>query len=62
MKYTIELSNDDDGQGWFVHVLECPGCMSDGETIKEALDNIQDALVLWLESVAKTGWVKGKRE
>ena len=39
---------DEDG----VFVAECPslpGCRSQGDTIEEALENIKDAIELWIE-------------
>ena len=43
MKYKVVVSEGEDG--WYV--VECPsipGCISQGKTIKEALDNIKDAI------------------
>ena len=49
---TIVLTYDDsDGQpGWFVRVVEKPGCMSEGDTIDEALAMIADAIHAWDEA------------
>jgi antitoxin HicB len=30
-----------------------PGCISEGDTYEEALENIKDAIVLYLRAVAK---------
>lgn len=52
MKYRIFLEQDEDG----IYVAECPslpGCVSQGQTRKEALDNIQDAMKGYLESLKK---------
>ena len=52
MKYRIIIEQDEDG----VYVAECPslpGCVSEGRTRKEALDNIQDAIKGYLESLKK---------
>lgn len=35
--------------GYSVSVLELPGCYSEGETLSEALSNIEEAAQLWLE-------------
>lgn len=43
MRYRILLEQDEDG----IFVAECPslpGCLSQGKTRTEALENIQDAL------------------
>ena len=44
---TIECSFSDGG--WFVRVKELPGCMSEADTLDEALANIREAMQLWLE-------------
>ena len=52
MKFRILIEQDEDG----VYVAECPslpGCVSQGQTRKEALDNIQDAMKGYLESLKK---------
>ena len=52
MKYRILIEQDEDG----VFVVECPslpGCISQGKTPKEALENIQDAIKGYLESLKK---------
>jgi len=52
MKYRILIEQDEDG----VYIAECPslpGCVSEGRTRKEALDNIQDAIKGYLESLKK---------
>ena len=43
MKYKVVISEGEDG--WYV--VECPsilGCVSQGKTIEEALENIKDAI------------------
>ena len=49
--YTIlvEPLAESDGGGYLATVPELPGCMSDGETPEEALKNVQEAIVSWLE-------------
>jgi antitoxin HicB len=52
MKYRVLLELDEDG----VYVAECPslpGCISQGKTRHEALENIQDAIKGYLESLKK---------
>ena len=54
MHYRITIEQDEDG----VIIAECPalpGCVSQGKTRKEALDNIQDAIKGYLESLKKHG-------
>jgi antitoxin HicB len=52
MKYRIFIDQDEDG----VFVAECPslpGCISQGKTRKQAVENIQDAIRGYLESLEK---------
>jgi antitoxin HicB len=52
MKYRILIEEDEDG----AFVAECPslpGCISQGKTRKEAVNNIQDAMRGYLESLRK---------
>ena len=52
MKYRVLIEQDEDG----VFVAECPslpGCVSQGKTRKEAIENIQDAIHGYLESLEK---------
>lgn len=47
MLFHVSIDKSDDG--WFV--VECPalpGCVSQGRSEKEALDNIREAIVGWL--------------
>lgn len=52
LPYTIKVIPEEAG-AYFVEVEELPGCMSQGETQKEALENIEDAKKMWLESMLK---------
>jgi len=52
MKYRIFIEQDEDG----IFVAECPslpGCISQGKTRKEAIENVQDAIRGYLESLDK---------
>ena len=46
----IERLADSDGGGYLATVPDLPGCMSDGETPEEALKNVQEAIVSWIEA------------
>ena len=50
MDINIILEPSDDG-GYTVYVPTLPGCISEGDTIQEALDNIREAIQLYLEPV-----------
>lgn len=46
--------------GYSVSVPELPGCYSEGETLSEALNNIEEAAQLWLEVAAVTQPLQGR--
>jgi len=50
MKVQVVLEPSDEG-GYTVVVPALPGCISEGETKEEALQNIREAVALYLESV-----------
>ncbi|NMA62651.1 MAG: type II toxin-antitoxin system HicB family antitoxin [Syntrophomonadaceae bacterium] len=56
-EYPIMLKRltDEDGGGWLAEIPDLPGCMSDGETQHQALENIEDAKLAWLEIALKRG-------
>jgi predicted RNase H-like HicB family nuclease len=43
-KIKIIKLTEEEGGGYLAYVPELPGCMSDGETLEEALKNVQDAI------------------
>lgn len=52
MRWRILIEQDEDG----MFIAECPslpGCISQGETRKEALESIQDAIRGYIESLRK---------
>jgi len=50
MKLRIVLEPSEDG-GYTAHVPSLPGCVSEGENVREALANIHDAISLYLEPI-----------
>ncbi len=55
MKYAVVMMFDPEYQGYVVDVPELTGCMSQGKTIDEALENIKDAIKGWLAAEEKKG-------
>jgi predicted RNase H-like HicB family nuclease len=52
MRYRILIEPDEDG----IFVAECPslpGCISQGKSRQEALENIQDAMKDYIDSLKK---------
>jgi len=50
-KYSVVLKEDKDDGGYVAIVPQLPGCISDGDTKEEALENIKDAIRLYVESI-----------
>ncbi len=55
MRFRVVLEPSEEG-GYTVYVPSLPGCISEGETIEEALRNIQEAIELYLEPV-EDDWI-----
>jgi predicted RNase H-like HicB family nuclease len=54
MKYTIVLEPQEEG-GYTVYVPALPGCVSQAETVEEAMSNIKEAIIVYLESLKERG-------
>ncbi len=50
MKLKVILEPSEDG-GYTVFVPSLPGCISEGDTVEDALANIREAIELYLEPV-----------
>lgn len=51
----IQPLSEEDGGGFLAAVPDLPGCMSDGETPQEAVVNVQDAILTWIEAARDMG-------
>jgi len=50
MRYRVLIEQDEDGV-YVAEVPALPGCISQGRTRSEAVDNIKDAIAAYLESL-----------
>ena len=50
MTFKVVLEPSEEG-GYTAHVPSLPGCISEGETVEEAMANIREAVELYLEPV-----------
>ena len=58
LSYPVQLSreSDDGDEYWFAEIRQLPGCMSDGANPDEALQNLEDAKRLWIETQIEDGY------
>ena len=54
MKFNVTMDRDEDGV-WIIECPSIPGCISQGATKEEALENIQDAISACLQVRAEMG-------
>ncbi len=54
MKFNVTIERDEDGM-WIAECPTIPGCVSQGKTKEQALDNIKEAIELCLEVRAEKG-------
>ena len=57
-KYSVLIRalSDEDGGGWVAVVPDLLGCMSDGHTQMEALENVKDAIEAWIRTAENHGY------
>ena len=46
---------EEEGGGYLIEFPELPGCISDGDTIDEAIANGRDAILCWIETAKQHG-------
>jgi antitoxin HicB len=49
LKYSITLYPDVE-EGYVAEIKDLPGCLTQGETLEETINNINEARELWLET------------
>lgn len=55
MRYPVAIEPGDEQHAFGVAVPDLPGCFSAGDTLDEAIDNVREAIELWLETVIDEG-------
>ncbi len=53
--FNVRPLSKTEGGGFLIEYPQLPGCISDGETIAEAIKNGQDALESWLHAAKQHG-------
>ncbi len=59
-KFELTPLSENEGGGWLITFPDFPGCMSDGETVAEAIENGAEAEEAWLAAAEKWGRPKPK--
>ena len=54
LKYPITFYPEKEG-GYTAIIRDLPGCMTQGETLSEAMENLEEAREMWIETVYETG-------
>ncbi|MBW4468800.1 MAG: type II toxin-antitoxin system HicB family antitoxin [Stenomitos rutilans HA7619-LM2] len=55
LKYELILYWSDADQAFIVEVPELPGCMADGETYQEAVQNAEVVIQAWIQTAQALG-------
>ncbi|MFO1430402.1 MAG: type II toxin-antitoxin system HicB family antitoxin [Candidatus Competibacteraceae bacterium] len=55
MRYPIAIELGDETQAFGVVVPDLPGCFSAGDTLDEALNNAEEAVVAWIDTMLDRG-------
>ena len=54
-RFVVRPLTEEDGGGYLVEFPDLPGCMSDGETVEEAIMNGLDAMRGWIATMRAEG-------
>lgn len=54
-QHTVRPLSEEEGGGYLVEFPDLPGCMSDGETIEDAIANSEDAKRCWIATMKEAG-------
>ncbi|MEO8512911.1 MAG: type II toxin-antitoxin system HicB family antitoxin [Ignavibacteria bacterium] len=53
MSYKVSIIIEKDDDGYYAYSPELEGCQSQGDSYEEALNNIKEAIALYLETLSK---------
>ncbi|MBU1677333.1 MAG: type II toxin-antitoxin system HicB family antitoxin [Bacteroidetes bacterium] len=54
-KYEVIIYWSEEDQAYLAEVPELPGCMADGTTYQNTLQNVQTIIKEWIETAIKNG-------
>lgn len=55
IKYELVIYWSEEDKAFIAEVPELPGCAADGETYKEAVENVEVVIQEWLETAKELG-------
>ena len=55
LKYEVIIYWSQDDKAFIAEVPELPGCMADGQTYQEALENVGEIAREWIETAKQKG-------
>jgi len=55
IKYEVVIYWSEEDQAFLAEVPELPGCMSDGKTYQEALNNLETIIHEWIDTARELG-------
>jgi antitoxin HicB len=53
--FLVRPLTEEEGGGWLIEFPDLPGCMTDGDTIEEAIQNAPDAMKSWIGTAKEFG-------
>ena len=54
MSYKVSVIIEKDERGYYAYCPELEGCQTQGDSLEEALNNIKEAVQLYLETMSKS--------
>ena len=54
--FTIHRLSTEEGGGYLAESLDLSGCMADGETVEDAIHNLEDAMISWIRTAQELGY------
>ena len=55
IRYEIIIYWSEEDQAFIAEIPELPGCIADGATYKEAVDNVEVVIQEWIEAAKELG-------
>jgi len=53
--FTIRTLSEEEGGGFLAEAFDLNGCIADGETIEEAIHELEDAITSWIRTAQEFG-------